>query len=93
MRQKTDGNSKNKQASIQKRRGNKAAAKMQWIKAPQLNKCCTEAKTHATGLIILRTIIPEGVNAIQATGGWEELTLHVDSCASETVVERERERL
>ena len=35
---------------------------------------------------VLQTIEPEGVNAIGRTDGWEEITLYVDSGATETVI-------
>ena len=43
-------------------------------------------KPKVKELMMIRTIMPEGVNAVTAKGQWEQIELAVDSGATETVV-------
>ena len=42
--------------------------------------------TRAENVKVLQTIEPEGVNAVTRSDGWEEITMYVDSGATETVM-------
>ena len=43
-------------------------------------------RTRAEHVKVLQTIEPEGVNAVTRSDGWEEITMYVDSGATETVM-------